>query len=492
MAAYLLIGFRIYPDYGVSIDEYSQMELGRVNYERIVNGSPEIQTQYDRYYGPAFEVPLYVFSGFAASRMGIPEMSARHMGTFVFFVFSLVFFYRFLSKLNGHPAYGMLGVLLLVLFPRFFAESFYNTKDLPFVSATMLLLWALGRKPKPVWSFVVPLALTTGFAVAVRAQGLLLAFVVGMSVLVSGSGRLYYRVRIMLSYAALAMLSTFAMFPVFWNDTLKNVTGFWAASANPVGVPTYYFGRFYVSPGIPWHYHFVWVAITGWLSVSAACIVGLVWFVRQGMRRVTVQENLPYVAMAFIILGTFLTSVLFHPRSYDGWRHIYYIYPCMAAFAVVAVRYCAERFRQHGFRIAMLVMIAWFAADALISVRFMIRNHPNQYLYFNALAGGYFKAKANFDFDYWGISQKQILDFFLTRPVPAGSSIYIDQILPYAERVMIPALHARGMIFAESVDQAEYYVTIYRDFRETPPAQFRKVFAVTVEGVDVSAVWMRE
>lgn len=494
LLVYLLIGFRIYPDYGVPIDEYSQIDLGRVNYERVVAKSPEIQTHYDRYYGPAFEVPLYMFSHRIGPLLGIDEMSARHLGIFLFFTFSLVFFYVLLTKMNGYPAYGLLGVLLLVLSPRFFAESFYNTKDIAFLSATIFVLWALSLLKKLMWPWVLLLAATTGFAMAVRAQGLLLLLVMTLVLVLIGKKKMSQRIAPAVSYTVGALMTAFALFPVFWNDTMRNIVGYWMASSHPVGVPTYYFGASYISPGLPWHYHFVWVAITGLVSVILTAIIGVVWFVTRVFARLREKDQIyrVYLALAFIIAGTFVVSVFFHPRSYDGWRHIYYIYPCMVAFSVYVLRQCIERVRLPFYRVAAVIIGLFFIVDSVFAARFIVRNHPNQYLYFNMLAGGYEKVKVNFDMDYWGISYKQLLDYLLSLPVNKPTSVYFQQQLPYTEFVMIPALKKKGMTIVASVEEADLYVTINRDFKDPPPSRFHKAYTVTVEGADVSAVYVRD
>ncbi len=483
---YLFVGLHVYSDYGVSIDEYSQIDLGRVNYERIVSGSPEIQTHYDRYYGPAFEAPLYVLSTVLNSRFGMDYMSARHLGIFLFFACSLIFFYRLLFAVNGNPAYGLLGVVLLVVSPRFFAESFYNTKDMAFMAATVMVLWALHHASRKKLASIILLAVATGFSIALRAQGLLLFLVVTGVLLFTGNENKHNRIQTICWYAALTLVAAYAMFPVFWNDPIKNIIGFWRSAANPIGVPAYYFGVSYVSPVIPWHYHFVWVGITSLVSVLFTSIIGAVWFVRRVITTGNKEAGRVYVAMLFTIIGSLLTSVFFHPRSYDGWRHMYYIYPCMVGFSVYLVR---QSMKFRWFAVAVILMIA---IDSLFALRFIIRNHPNQYVYFNRLAGGFPHAKANFDFDYWGISYKQILIYLLSMPVPRPTAVYFQQAFPYTERDMATKLKEKGMTVTPSVDEADVYVTIDRDLKEPPPPSFRKIYAVTVEGADLSAIYLRD
>lgn len=492
MLGYLIIGIRVHVDYGVPIDEYSQMDLGRVNYERITGGSMEIQQHYDRHYGPAFEVPLYIFSNYLAGGVEENIMALRHLGIFLFYTMSLICFYLLVMRMNGHPAYGLLGVILLIVYPRFFAESFYNTKDMAFVSAMIFVLGAMYRADFHSWFSFLPLVIVSAFAIAVRAQGLLLLAVISTVLLFDTTVRSIRKMTIIGAYVGTTVFITFLMFPLFWNDTVDNIIGFWRVSANSIGVATYYFGKFYTSPDLPWHYHFVWVGISVMLSVLVAAVAGICLFVADMRRNRKKYDKATRVLLAMmgIIAGTFTASVFFHPRSYDGWRHIYYIYPALVGFAVYVIRRSVMSPTKSYLRGLSVVLGVVMLADILFSLRFLLRNHPHQYVYFNMLAGDYSHARNNFDFDYWGISQKQILTYLLTKRFMKSPTVYFQQILPYTERVMIPELTNKGMRVVESIEEADLYVTINRDFKDAPLQSFTKLYAVTVEGADVSAVYM--
>jgi len=492
---YLIVGFHIFRDYGVPIDEFSQIDLGRVNYERITKGSLEIQKHFDRYYGPMFEVSLYAFShGIASLALGMEEMSSRRLIMFIFFAVSLIFYYRCISMIFNHPAYGLIAVILLLCSPRIFAESFYNTKDIAFLSSVIFVLWAFVRIQLFTWKNLVLLSAFTGFAMSMRAQGLLVLAAIMTTFLVYGKEDISKRIIFAFLYGIFALLVTYLMFPVFWNDPMKNIIGFWQSSVNSIGVPTYYFGKILVSPNIPWHYHFIWVAISSLLSVVLTCLFGIVWFVLFHVRNSLAvhAQHRALIAMACIVLGTFAMSVFFHPRSYDGWRHIYYIYPCMIGFSMYTIKVFFEYRKTRIFVFLFALVVVSIFADVIHATMFMMKNHPNQYVYFNALAGGYARAKANFDFDYWGISYKQLYEYLRTMPIKKTTYIYYEQVLPYTKFVMIPRLYEKGMHVVQTAQEADIYVSIQRDYKMPPPPGFHKLYAVTVDGVEVSTIYVAD
>ncbi|MFZ5534592.1 MAG: glycosyltransferase family 39 protein [Patescibacteria group bacterium] len=488
---YLFLGFRIFPRYGVPIDEYSQIDLGRVNYERIVTGSLEIQTHYDRHYGPAFEVPLYVVSQIVSQKTGANVIAVRHLSIFLFFAVSVLCFYLFLERVFKHAWYGLAGSLLLALYPRFFAESFYNSKDMVFVGVTVMSMYLLSLLEKKQAVYLVLFSVITGFGIATRVQGVLLFLVYSVTLIGWGRGTVRQRMQQTGIYIVLTLLTAWACFPLFWNNFWDNIIGFWRVSANSVGVATYYLGRFYTSPDLPWHYHFVWIGVSGMLSVIVVSLIGMALFGYRLVKGSKKKDQIP-VALLGIIVGTFIVSVFMHPRSYDGWRHIYYVYPSLIYFSLY-VLYPLHRIKTPSIpMVARLVCVIFFAIDLITATIFIVNNHPRQYVYFNILAGGYRNAKARFDFDYWGISLREIETYLIHNEWGDTRTIYFDQILPFSEKSMIPSLMKKGIHSVSSIEKADLYVAVFRDFKEPPPQEFfEKVYAVTVEDADVSAIYAR-
>lgn len=487
------IGLWVYRDYGVSIDEYSQITLGRVNYERIVSGSRELSANIDRYYGPAFEVILHAFSQTAQSVLHIDVVSSRHLGVFLYFALSLVFFYFFLGTVIGEPLYALAGVALLVMSPRFFAESFYNSKDIPFLSTGIIALYVLSRAVDLTLPSVTLLAFISAFAIAIRPQGLLLALICVVALFLGSRKPISQKIRMSIWYIVLTTAASIMFFPLLWDGVLPQFVGFIRASLNPVGVPTYYFGKFYTSPHIPWHYLFVMIAITSLLSVVATALLGIVWFIYRHIRHrwVLNRADALQLAMFLIIVSSLGAAVVLRARTYDGWRHMYYMYPSIIGFSLLAVKNLIDAAKKRAgiFRAVCVIVLAAMIGDAASAVGFIMKHHPYEYVYFNPLAGGYVQAKKNFDFDYWGISYKQILEYMLMLPQPAR--VYIEEPFPYVQQVMIPSLQAKRFTIVGAPDNADLMVVIDRYTKVTPSAEWTKIYAPSVGGADVSAVYAR-
>src|SRR5262249_31777132 len=105
-----------------------------------------------------------------------------------------------------------------------------------------------------------------------------------------------------------------------------------------------------------------------------------------------------------------------HSTVYDGWRHLYFIYPAFLFFAVLGVASlsrAATRLAAY-FKPARAVLLLLVAVPVAGVGLTMARMHPHEYVYFNRLAGPAMgEIKSNFEMDYWGLTCREGLEYLL-------------------------------------------------------------------------------
>lgn len=488
-------GLLIYDDYGVSVDEYSQIEIGRVNYARITTGSRELETSYDRF-GPAFETALYAATPVVQRVLKTDFMQTRHLLVFLYVAASVCVFYVFLWRLTGSCWYGILGTVFLVLSPRQFAQGFYNSKDMVFLSTGIFLLYSLRVAVSFGWPALMLHGALSGYALAVRPQGsvFIAASIVGIALATKKPFR--HTIGRVAVYLGMTIAAAYACMPVLWGNPLAQAAGMFSRSLDPVGVPTLYFGRWYVSPNIPWHYLPVMIGITSPLYVVFFSVAGMFWFVLGNSRKTwayRVSDAL-YVVMLFVVAETLGFAISLHAREYDGWRHVYYIYPSLIGFCVYTVQKLGSFVKKHKGTFPKIIVgsiLVYMVVDMTGVMLFMWKNHPYQYVYFNRMAGGYPDASKNFDFDYWGISYKQIAEYIRFGPL-RGGRIYVREQFPYVQNVMIPMLQKMGYRIVQTPLDADIFITVYRNTKAPPPSRFSNIYSVSVGGASLSAVYVSD
>ena len=88
----------------------------------------------------------------------------------------------------------------------------------------------------------------------------------------------------------------------------------------------------------------------------------------------------------------------------------------------------------------------------------MFKNHPNQFVYFNFLAGKNVNDK--FEIDYWGTSNAHLLNYLLKIDQKEEIKIYIFSDSPYYFSLPIIDKKQRNRIkFVSDINSADYLVS---------------------------------
>ena len=153
---FFIVGLLSFKDYGISWDEKMSRGVGFLNgkyilenyfneiYQKIIYNNENIkfgklenynlENYPERAYGVSFELPMALIEFVSNIKEINKVFLLRHFVTFVIFFISSIFFYKLLINLGYSKLISIIGFGILVTTPRIFAESFYNSKDLVFLS----------------------------------------------------------------------------------------------------------------------------------------------------------------------------------------------------------------------------------------------------------------------------------------------------------------------------------------------------------------------
>ena len=146
----IFIGFAVYRDYGISLDEEISRNNGLVsikyicdflfphyadNFELIKN-APDLKNYgVDKVYGAFFDILLIAIIEILLEIKNFSEIFYyRHLANHYLFIISVICFYFLCLNIFKNKLYSLFGAAILYTTPRMFAESFYNNKDLAFLS----------------------------------------------------------------------------------------------------------------------------------------------------------------------------------------------------------------------------------------------------------------------------------------------------------------------------------------------------------------------
>ncbi|RTQ47527.1 hypothetical protein EJV47_19100 [Hymenobacter gummosus] len=514
----LLLGLAVYRDYGVSWDEPVDRLNGAVNAKYVAERlAPELarrQANYaliprlmdypDQDHGVVFELP----SALLLKALGLQEPQqayhARHLMIFLLYWGGLLAFYG-LARLRFRDwRLALLGTAVLLLSPRLFADAFYNAKDGLFLAFFTVGMYTLARLlRRPTAGRALGHALATGATIALRVNGVLLVplTLLGLGLWLGRQrGRGGARAALVLGlWLAGSAVVTVACWPFLWEQPgahlLQAFRNFSQFSRGAGSVLTG--GGWVPARELPWYYAPQWLLITTPLAYTAGFGLGAAcWLMRYlpRLRRVlrTYAGSLDVLTGAWL-LGPLVAVVLFGSVLYDGWRHLYFIYPAFVLAGLHGVQGLLRwrrQWRRPARRQLALAALAALALGALEPLWRIWRDHPHQQVYFSLLSPA--TIEAGYERDYWALSYRTGLEWILAhdprplitvgsyRPEPIYNNL---QILPPAQRQRLQQRY-RG--------QAEYFISNYRWHPETyADSVGREVYQLRVNGLKVLSVFRR-
>ncbi|HYY29545.1 MAG TPA: hypothetical protein VE860_16490, partial [Chthoniobacterales bacterium] len=484
----LLLGIGRYRDYGISWDETKQRLTGAVTLKYLAEAFhvpasrvpwkerlPSLATYQDRDYGVAFEAPAFALEQLLRLKDVRDVYMFRHLLTFLVFFGGVCAVYRLALRRFLDWRIGLLSALFLVVTPRFFAESFYNSKDIVFMAVFAVAMnTTISFVLRPGVRTALLHALGTAVAIDVRILALFL-MVVSVALLTIRLLRRELPLGRTSLILALYIVGTcalvVAMWPYLWSRPLGHfVQAFKNMAHFRWGGEIRYMGAFIQSTAVPWHYTFTWIGITTPLFYLVLFAVGVFvtcgQTVTRGMKLWQNDAELQDIVFLVLFFGPIAAVIWFHSVVYNGWRQLYFIYPAFLLLATKGwvVVWSIERTR---YKISLLVLTA---ISVVWTAVWMWEAHPLENVYFNVLAGR--NVRERYEMDYWGLGNRKALEYILEHDNSPVITVWPDSVTPLAKSVFMLKPEDRRRISIEENKGIPYYVlTNYYGVKETDNAK---------------------
>jgi hypothetical protein len=473
-----LIGVFSFKSYGISWDEAAQRLNGgtsliyvaekfapslvppeKRDFPKLGDGGPTD-------HGVAFDAPLVALEQILRVSDSQSIYELRHFVNFFVFILGTIGIFDLIKRRFQSYKLGLLGALFFVVSPRFFAEGFYNNKDIIFTCILVISMnfnfRYLENNKKRTLIFAGVLA---GLATNVRVAGigLIPAFALGV-ILVSLERKGYFkqqRSRILV-YLFTSLFTIYLFFPWIWADPISR---FWqtitSMSKYNWNGNVLYAGQDISALNLPWHYAFTWIGITTPILYLLLSLFGSITVGCQLVKirsKKEIQLNLIQDTIMFlVILAPLLSIFALKPVFYDGWRHLYFIYPSIIYLSILGWQKLFHLGNNY-FRVTLILITT---ISLVTTSHWMFENRPMQNLYFNKFAGK--DIKNNWDFDYWGLGNRNALDFIQKNSGARKIKIKAISFTPLEESIkMLNPSQREKFVFIKNVSEADYLINNYR------------------------------
>ena len=455
---FLLAGLALAGDYGISPDAANQRQTAVGNLDYILGRADRIESRHyhDRVYGVAFELPLLL----AEQTLGLTDNYHIHRLrltlTHLFFIVGAFFCYRLACHLFNNRLIAILALLIFLLHPRLYAHSFFNSKDLPFVSMFVIALYLLERafRRDTLGAFAL-LGIAVGLLTNLRIMGAMLLPAVlamrGLDWFYAGRGM--ERKSILLTgglFILAAGLTVYALSPYAWTNPGDYLAASLDLTINHPNLAWQLFqGAALPSNQLPPHYTAAWFGVTTPPLIMLLGLVGMAAGAAGLCRRPGAVFRNTRRRFAGLLLAAFLlpplAAALLGSNQYDNWRHFYFIYAPFCLLAAMGLHWLANRFsRWRPGRVGVYGLAGLGVGLALFQ---MIQLHPGQYDYFNFLVDRTTpeRLRTQYEMNSWRLAYREGLALLLeshpgeTLVLRGGQDLERQrEILPAAARRRLP------------------------------------------------------
>ena len=428
----ITLGYIIHSDFGIPSDELWLRELGLVSAKFVANwlgilrsdnnayiSLPNLEEYPDGDHGSIFEL-FYIF---IESLLNIKDIAQgyrlKQLLIFSTALLGIFAVYCMAKRRFNDKAAGIVALLIMVLSPRIFADSFYNAKDIVFMA-----LFAIAMNTMMIFllkkniSSAIAHGLATAIAFDIRIAAVVFPILTTILILID-LFRLGNNKKIIVRAFVIYIITICVFIPIFWPwlwiDLLGNLQKAFqsAVSFERLNNWILYRGFYYPNNGLPWQYLPIYIIITIPIAYLMLFVVGSFFICLRLVRKKFIFWNDFTITQDLIFLGLFcgpiLLSLPLKPVLYNGWRHFYFLYPAFALVATVGVMSLLATLKK--WLIIKYFFCTLIIASMLSVSMWMQRNHPIANNYFNSLAGQNWNIK--YDVDYWGLSTYAALKYIL-------------------------------------------------------------------------------
>lgn len=504
---YLVIGILIFDDYGISWDEPARRAYGINIFKYIITGNPEhFQKPQHGMIGEGDCGSLFVIILAAIEKIFLLSDSrniylVRHLTTFLLFYISVICFYRILQIIFNNWKISLLGCLFLILSPRIFADSFYNPNDIPLLSFFIIATFTMFNylKNKTI-KYAIYHVFSCAALISVKNIGFIIPIITIVFFIIDKI--LVDKFKLKKSKSLLSLITFIIILPfciylfwptLFYNNPLKVLS----RSLNrmtqfPWENTVLYFGNYIKATDLPWHYLPVWISITTPILYLILFLIGCSFFVIAllKLKKNFYSFNKEILIIFLLFFIPFISSIIFRPTDYDGWRHFFFIYPYFIIIAIFGLNSFAKAFnRKKFFKFVNIFLIIICSIQIISTMTFIIKNHPFQNVYFNFIAGKNIKDK--FDLDYWGLSYRQALEFIIANDSSEFINIKVDESPGVINSMMLPLKDRKKIRYVENMEDAKYYATFFRWDTKDYLGE-KEIYSVDVNNEKIMAVYYLE
>ena len=498
LAASLVMGLVVYSDYGLAWDEPLQHDIGLRTYNYVFRGDTTLNGFKNRDYGVAVELPLILLEKALGMKDSRTIYMMRHLATHLFFLFSAFAFYLLVWFLYRNKTLAIFGYLMLLISPRIYAQSFFNSKDIPFMCMFIFcfLACAVAFRDKRIRDFIL-FGVLSGLLIDIRIMGIMIPSIVTALVIID-MARGPHRKELLIRYLVYFVV-TVAVVILAWPWLWKDPAGHFRIAFSDMSKFRWdnnilFNGDFIRASKIGWNYLPQWFGLTTPVVYLLLGMIGFIFliisFFRKPLRFIGRTNDRNHMIYLLCLAGPVISVIVLHSVLYDGWRQIYFIYPSFLLLAVYGLSALLNAGRFSGdlpkFMVSGLLIFSMVGTGLTMMI-----SHPYEDVYFNILLSKKPQyLRRTYELDYWGTSYRQALEYIAAHDSSPLLKVRVANLAGEHNAFILKDEDRKRIHYSDLGDQADYFITNYRWHPlDYPYPKEKKVFFIKVQNSEICSAW---
>jgi len=518
--SFFTLGLFIFNDFGISIDEEFQRYSGfywlnyvleftpfeslKLSVEGKLNEIEGFTLPNPRdypFYGVIFDLPLALLETILKVSKPQNYFLLRHFFTFSIFFVSALYLHKILNNRFKKKIIIFFGVLLYISSPRIFADSFYNNKDLVFLSfLTISLFYYFKLIDNFDYKNILNFSFFSALACALRIIGIFLPITFLFFIFLSNKkiDKNYHLVKKILLFIFCFSFFLYLLWPFLWEAPLTNfIYAFNKSAEVGLSIQMLFNGNYIFSNLLPLSYLPVWIIITTPIISLILFAIGYAIIIKRSFTRlINIKPNTNYSDFwrskkenkdFFVILNfsaIFFYIILSNSVLYTGWRQLYFLHFFLTYIGCFAIYYIDLKIKNKIFFYSFIFIFL------LINFYNIFKFHPYQSSYFNIVVLE--SKKKDFEIDYWGLAGvkfiKEVISIEKDKElIKIGVASYIP--LERSLRMLKKEVAKKIEIVGQDYKSANYIfnnnmseVNKNKNNKYEIPVNFKKIQEFSIEG----------
>jgi len=490
---FFFIGIYTYKDYGISVDEEFERRVGFYWLEYVlsfttfdnfynsallklneITGFTLPTAKDNKFYGVIFNLPMAFLEVVFEINDSKEYFHLRHLFNFLLFFVSSIFFYKLLLSRFLKYNIALLGTLFFILSPRIYGDSFFNNKDIVFLSLVSIALYfCIKAIEKDNYKNLLIFSIFAAICTSSRILGIIFPISFILFYFLS-----FFQENKNLKKIIFFTISYFIFLIIFWPALWENpIENFFLAfkyfsDLQGFNIKMFFNGEYISTNFLPYSYIFTWILITTPILYILLFLIGYYYiFKKLFIRFINIKEKSNYpdlwrdinekqdLFIFFILTSVIFYLITFNVRLYTGWRQIYFLNVFIIYISV------------HGFykihlnlksKIKPNIQFGLIGLFLIFIVYKMIIYHPYQNLYFNSVFNK--NAHNKFEVDYWGLTGKKFLESVLILEKNKNQiKIGVASFIPLERSLKLLSKEEREkiIIVGQDYEKADYIYTVF-------------------------------